>query len=356
MALHLTLALVLPEPLLWATRFSADTCHRGCVLASLVRPLKESFPWNTKYMILRLTEVYLLISVTPLLHWQFMISQFLLQPSLLFLSYPAYFSPQDPSFPEGLQIPSASLFFSSHLNSKQTQWSAFLAPAHESHRLGQISGIRASTAQPQWAQHCPPSSWTIYFGTILPLTMTISNFLLFPNLQPAPPSPLSLSTDRQSSSFSERRQSDGNNFYFYSFPPNLCISITIFFTSVFFPRQSLYSALGLISPYLQLVRKLSTHLPFSLWDSQQCPENSILSFNLVQPLSCATKNMFTLQPPHIFSPWQYLWKVLFIPCVAVFPFYLILKPFQSKFNHHHYTDIEPASVTTYSHEVASNEH
>lgn len=148
---------------------------------------------------------------------------------------------------------------------------------------------------------------------------------------------LPLFPDRQSSSFSEKTKAvkweqlppwpfPTKSVYIHSHLVYLC----------FLSKANPFIVLLASFPPLHSTGKETYYnFPFCLWYIQQCPENCIPSLNTMRPLPCIIKNIFTLQPPLIFSSWPYLLKDLFTLLIAFFPFYLILRPLQSKFSHHH---------------------
>ena len=175
------------------------------------------------------------------------------------------------------------LVFSSYLNSKQTQLSIISVPAlqepstaGESHRIEQINVSYHSTifTHLKWTLNIAhQSSWSIHSFSISLPTMTISNAL-----QTFSSSYISsLSTDNAELQLYRENcivELGTTTFTFscqiYLYPQDPLISSL---------SQSLHRALGLITPYLQLVRRLTTNVPSFLLYVQQPSVYSLQHFN-----------------------------------------------------------------------------
>lgn len=201
--------------------------------------LKNCSTGTLEYLILRLTLSLPVDLRALLLHWLLTLSQSFLQPSLFFCPFLSsiLFSTGPIISITLFQYPTHPCFlvFSSPLNSKQTQLSAFSVPAFqepntagESHRLEQRSVTVAPSSPTSDGLSTlpinPPGPFTLV--PVHPLQWLFQTF----SKPPAPPSPPPFPQIMHSPNFKEKTKSvDWEDIYFYLFPPNLHIFTTILF-------------------------------------------------------------------------------------------------------------------------------
>ena len=169
-----------------------------------------------EYLILRLTLSLPVDLRALLLHWLLTMSQSFLQPSLFFCPFLSsiLFSTGPIISTTLFQYPTHPCFlvFSSHLNSKQTQLSAFSVPAFqepniagESHRIEQRSVPIAPSSPTSNGLSTLPINPPGPF-TLVPFHPQQWLFQPF-SKPPAPPSPPSFPQIMQSSNFTEKTKS-----------------------------------------------------------------------------------------------------------------------------------------------------